>query len=95
MPSSTWWRTPTRNTWRAPHEALWKARDAIRRAAKELKDHLKGVDWQGESGTAFRAFGTGLVAHAEKLGDFADAAGTQITVMRHRPGVGEERHAAA
>ncbi|MFH9655027.1 hypothetical protein ACH4MT_29460 [Streptomyces anulatus] len=61
-------------------EALWKARDAIRRAAKELKDHLKGVDWQGESGTAFRAFGTGLVAHAEKLGDFADAAGTQITV---------------
>ncbi|MFI1221817.1 MULTISPECIES: WXG100 family type VII secretion target [unclassified Streptomyces] len=61
-------------------EALWKARDAMRRAAKELKDHLKGVDWQGESGTAFRAFGTGLVAHAEKLGDFADAAGTQITV---------------
>ncbi|MFD4237901.1 hypothetical protein [Streptomyces sp. NPDC058542] len=61
-------------------EALWKARDAIRRAAKELKDHLKGVDWQGESGTAFRAFGTGLVAHAEKLGDFADSAGTQITV---------------
>ncbi|MFF8466012.1 WXG100 family type VII secretion target [Streptomyces griseus] len=61
-------------------EALWKARDAIRRAAKELKDHLKGVDWEGESGTAFRAFGTGLVAHAEKLGDFADAAGTQITV---------------
>ncbi|MFJ1802487.1 hypothetical protein [Streptomyces sp. NPDC088180] len=61
-------------------EALWKARDAIRRAAKELKDHLKGVDWEGESGTAFRAFGTGLVAHAEKLGDFADSAGTQITV---------------
>lgn len=61
-------------------EALWKARDAIRRAAKELKDHLTGVDWQGESGTAFRTFGTGLVAHAEKLGDFADAAGTQITV---------------
>ncbi|MFJ6438903.1 WXG100 family type VII secretion target [Streptomyces sp. NPDC091649] len=61
-------------------EALWKARDAIRRAAKELKDHLKGVDWEGESGTAFRAFGTGLAAHAEKLGDFADAAGTQITV---------------
>lgn len=61
-------------------EALWKARDAIRRAGKELKDHLKGVDWEGESGTAFRAFGTGLVAHAEKLGDFADSAGTQITV---------------
>ncbi|MFJ5044577.1 hypothetical protein [Streptomyces sp. NPDC088719] len=61
-------------------EALWKARDAIRRAAKELKDHLKGVDWEGESGTAFRAFGTGLVAHADKLGDFADSAGTQITV---------------
>ncbi|WP_308311225.1 hypothetical protein [Streptomyces sp. COG21] len=31
-------------------EALWKARDAIRSAAKELGDHIDGVDWQGESG---------------------------------------------
>ncbi|MEW1611219.1 MULTISPECIES: hypothetical protein [unclassified Streptomyces] len=61
-------------------EALWKARDAIRSAAKELGDHIDGVDWQGESGEAFRNWGKGLVAHATKLGDFADAAGTQITV---------------
>lgn len=61
-------------------EALWKARDAIRSAAKELGDHIDGVDWQGESGDAFRKWGKGLVAHATKLGDFADAAGTQITV---------------
>ncbi|MFF5769890.1 hypothetical protein ACFY8V_06890 [Streptomyces californicus] len=61
-------------------KALWQARDAIRGAAKELEDHIAGVDWQGESGDAFRKWGTGLVAHARKLEDFADAAGTQITV---------------
>ncbi|OCC07900.1 hypothetical protein [Streptomyces sp. PTY087I2] len=61
-------------------KALWDARDAIKRAAQELEDNMKGVDWQGESGTAFRAFGKGLVAHARKLGEFADVAGTQITV---------------
>lgn len=61
-------------------EALWKARDAIRRAAKELGDHIDRVDWHGESGDAFRDWGKGLVAHARKLSDFAETAGTQITV---------------
>ncbi|WP_432152324.1 hypothetical protein [Streptomyces sp. bgisy029] len=61
-------------------KALWEARDAIQRASKELSDYIKGVDWQGESGEAFRKWGLGLATHAEKLGDFADAAGTQITV---------------
>ncbi|MGC5362750.1 WXG100 family type VII secretion target [Streptomyces sp. DT24] len=61
-------------------QALWNARDAIREAAKELGEHIDRVDWQGESGNAFREWGKGLVGHAQKLGDFADAAGTQITV---------------
>ncbi|MFZ4267638.1 hypothetical protein [Streptomyces arboris] len=61
-------------------KALWEARDAIRSASKELSDHINGVDWQGESGEAFRKWGLSLATHAEKLGDFADAAGTQITV---------------
>ncbi|MFD8616259.1 hypothetical protein [Streptomyces sp. NPDC059513] len=61
-------------------EALKKARDAIRSAAKELGHHIDKVDWQGDSGEAFRTWGKGLVAHAEKLGEFADAAGIQITV---------------
>ncbi|MBM7441742.1 hypothetical protein [Streptomyces sp. HB132] len=61
-------------------QALWKARDAIKEAAGELRDFIKGVDWEGESGTAFRDWGEGLAAHADKLGDFADVAGTQITV---------------
>ncbi|MFE4693531.1 hypothetical protein ACFRH6_26235 [Streptomyces sp. NPDC056749] len=61
-------------------EALWKARDAIKKAGDELGDFIKGVDWEGESGVAFRDWGSGLVAHAEKLSSFADAAGTQITV---------------
>ncbi|MEU1487993.1 hypothetical protein [Streptomyces sp. NPDC005752] len=61
-------------------QALWKARDAIKEAAGELRDFIKGVDWEGESGTAFRDWGEGLAAHADKLGEFADVAGTQITV---------------
>ncbi|MFJ8747751.1 hypothetical protein ACIREO_00135 [Streptomyces sp. NPDC102441] len=61
-------------------KALLKARTAISDAAKELGDFIAEVDWEGESGIAFQGWGKGLVAHAEKLGDFAQAAGTQITV---------------
>ncbi|HWU09877.1 MAG TPA: hypothetical protein VN520_26465, partial [Streptomyces sp.] len=61
-------------------EALWKARDAIKKAAGELRGFIESVDWEGDSGTAFRDWGRGLATHAEKLGDFADVAGTQITV---------------
>ncbi|MFE7267925.1 hypothetical protein ACFU9B_38945 [Streptomyces sp. NPDC057592] len=61
-------------------EALLTARRAIEKAANELGDFIKDVDWEGESGTAFRDWGTGLVAHALKLGDFAETAGIQITV---------------
>ncbi|MFL3870791.1 hypothetical protein LT966_29850 [Streptomyces griseobrunneus] len=61
-------------------EALWRARDAIRSAAKDLGDYIDKVDWQGESGEAFRKWGKGLASHATKLSDFADVAGTQITV---------------
>lgn len=61
-------------------QALLKARTAISDAAKELDDFIKAVDWEGESGKAFQDWGTGLVAHARKLGEFAQTAGTQITV---------------
>ncbi|WP_327268137.1 hypothetical protein OG233_07665 [Streptomyces sp. NBC_01218] len=61
-------------------QALYKARDAIREAAKELGDHIAAVEWTGEANIAFRDWGGGLVAHATRLGDFADAAATQITV---------------
>lgn len=61
-------------------EALWNARSSLNDAARELSDFIGAVDWEGESGTAFRDWGNGLVAHARKLGEFAEAAGTQITV---------------
>ncbi|WSI17156.1 hypothetical protein OG336_09165 [[Kitasatospora] papulosa] len=61
-------------------EALLKARTALRTAAGDLRGFIEGVDWEGESEVAFRNWGTGLVTHAEKLGDFAETAGTQITV---------------
>lgn len=61
-------------------EALLKARTALRTAAGDLRGFIEGVDWEGESEVAFRNWGKGLVAHAEKLGDFAETAGTQIMV---------------
>lgn len=61
-------------------QALLKARTAINDASKDLGDFIAAVDWEGESGIAFRDWGNGLVAHAYKLGEFAQAAGTQITV---------------
>ncbi|MFF2504815.1 hypothetical protein ACFVTY_15770 [Streptomyces sp. NPDC058067] len=60
-------------------KALWDARDAIKAAASELSGHIDRVHWVGESGDAFRVWGQNLVKHTVKLGDFADAAGTQIT----------------
>ncbi|MFE9728286.1 hypothetical protein ACFYQ5_33110 [Streptomyces sp. NPDC005794] len=61
-------------------KALLKARSSMETAAGELEGFIKGVDWEGESGTAFSEWGKGLVAHARKLGAFAEVAGTQITV---------------
>lgn len=60
--------------------ALLKARSSLNNAAKELGDFIGQVDWEGDSGTAFRDWGNGLVSHAYKLGEFAQTAGTQITV---------------
>nr|WSS64574.1 hypothetical protein OG284_26665 [Streptomyces sp. NBC_01177] len=61
-------------------KALLKARSAMDTAAGELEGFIDRVDWEGESGTAFSNWGKGLVAHARKLGAFAEVAGTQITV---------------
>ncbi|MFI6688674.1 hypothetical protein [Streptomyces sp. NPDC050485] len=61
-------------------EALWAARDAIEKAAEELNIHVDYVDWEGESGKAFRTWGQGLVAKTRQLADFADTAGIQISV---------------
>ncbi|NEE17515.1 hypothetical protein G3M58_65010 [Streptomyces sp. SID7499] len=59
--------------------ALLNAQTAIEDAAEELEGHITRVDWEGESGEAFRKWGANLVTHARKLAAFADAAGTQIT----------------
>ncbi|MBB4712218.1 uncharacterized protein YukE [Streptomyces luteogriseus] len=59
--------------------ALLNAQTAIEEAAEELEGHITRVDWEGESGEAFRKWGANLVIHARKLAAFADAAGTQVT----------------
>ncbi|MER5226753.1 WXG100 family type VII secretion target [Streptomyces flaveus] len=59
--------------------ALLNAQTAIEDAAGELEGHISRVDWEGESGEAFRKWGAKLVVHARKLADFAEVAGTQMT----------------
>lgn len=60
-------------------KALWDARDAISDAAEELGGHIGNVDWEGDSGQAFRDWGNDLVTYAVNLASFADVAGTQIS----------------
>nr|WSY51301.1 hypothetical protein OG999_15045 [Streptomyces sp. NBC_00886] len=60
-------------------KALWDARDAIKAAAEELGGHIDTVHWVGESGEAFRKWGSELVAKTHLLSDFAGGAGDQIT----------------
>lgn len=60
-------------------DALFDAKEAIHAAATELDGHIGGVDWEGESGEAFRTWGKNLVGHARKLADFAETAGVQIS----------------
>lgn len=59
-------------------EALVQARDAIRTAAEELQKDSGGVDWKGESNTAFTKWADSLVKTAEGIADYADVVGTQV-----------------
>ncbi|MFF3982599.1 hypothetical protein [Streptomyces sp. NPDC001828] len=59
--------------------ALRAARGAIDAAAAELDGHIANVEWEGESGEAFRTWGKNLATHARKLADFAGTAGVQIS----------------
>ncbi|MBV2353571.1 hypothetical protein KUM39_04225 [Streptomyces sp. J2-1] len=60
-------------------KALWDARDAIASAAEELRGHIDKVEWVGDSGSAFRDWGAGLVTNTTHLSEFAGAAGDQIS----------------
>ncbi|WP_367320478.1 WXG100 family type VII secretion target [Streptomyces sp. HUAS ZL42] len=58
--------------------ALLDASESIQKAADELSGHIPRVDWEGESGTAFRDWGNNLVLHASNLATFAQVSGTQM-----------------
>lgn len=67
-----------------PHELshagddLWDAATAIRRAASELDGNIERVDWEGESGDAFRNWGKNLVKDTRHLATYSEDAATQI-----------------
>lgn len=58
--------------------ALVSASEAIREAADELGRDIEGIDWKGESNTAFTKWATSLVKTAEGIADYADIVGTQV-----------------
>ncbi|GGZ23482.1 hypothetical protein GCM10010300_78820 [Streptomyces olivaceoviridis] len=60
-------------------KALWDARDAIKKAADDLKAYIDKVPWVGVSGDQFRTWGENLVTNTHHLSEFAGAAGDQIT----------------
>ncbi|MEV6045912.1 hypothetical protein [Streptomyces xanthochromogenes] len=60
-------------------DALFAAHEAISSAAAELRGHIGKVEWEGESGEAFRTWGNNLANHANRLAEFADTAGVQIS----------------
>ncbi|MEW2286328.1 hypothetical protein [Streptomyces sp. NPDC047841] len=60
-------------------KALWEARDAIKKAADDLKAYIDKVPWVGVSGDQFRSWGESLVTNTHHLSEFAGAAGDQIT----------------
>ncbi|GAA2291235.1 hypothetical protein GCM10010234_35430 [Streptomyces hawaiiensis] len=60
-------------------KALWDARDAIKKAADELKGRIGTVSWTGKAGDNFHTWGKSLVENTYHLSDYAGAAGDQIT----------------
>ncbi|MEV7793796.1 hypothetical protein AB0O68_17665 [Streptomyces sp. NPDC087512] len=58
--------------------ALVDARDAIKKAADELKGNLGDIDWKGEARKAFTDWGDSLIKTAEGVADYADTIGTQV-----------------
>ncbi|GAB2821447.1 WXG100 family type VII secretion target [Streptomyces daliensis] len=62
----------------AAGDALWDAAREIKKAGNELITHIGTVEWEGESGNAFREWGKKLAQNTLDLGDFAGTAATQI-----------------
>ncbi|MDH6224650.1 hypothetical protein [Streptomyces sp. MJP52] len=60
--------------------SLMKAGEAITKAAELLDKDILAVDWEGESGEAFRIWSTNLVKKAEALADYSKVVGKQITL---------------
>lgn len=60
-------------------KSLFDAGNAIRKAAKDLEQHLK-VDWEGQGATSFHDWTQQLINYTHGLAGYADQAGTHISV---------------
>ncbi|MFG3011002.1 hypothetical protein ACGFZB_11170 [Streptomyces cinerochromogenes] len=60
-------------------KALFDAGKAIRKAAKDLEQHLD-VDWEGDAAEQFHIWTKGLINYTHDLAGYADQAGTHISV---------------
>ncbi|MFF9771039.1 hypothetical protein ACF1GT_31440 [Streptomyces sp. NPDC014636] len=60
-------------------KSLFDAGKAIRKAAKDLEQHLK-VDWEGQGAESFHGWTQQLIGYTNGLAGYADQAGTHISV---------------
>ncbi|MFI1365316.1 hypothetical protein [Streptomyces griseochromogenes] len=60
-------------------KGMWDARDAISKAARDLRQYVDGVDWEGEGATYFHNYAKSLLDWAKGFEDFAHHVGTEIT----------------
>ncbi|MFD3517907.1 hypothetical protein [Streptomyces sp. NPDC058657] len=58
--------------------ALLGVRSAFHGAARELREHLAGVEWKGEAAAEFRKYGVRLVEHADALGEYAQRVAMEL-----------------
>ncbi|MFF5131245.1 WXG100 family type VII secretion target [Streptomyces syringium] len=57
-------------------DKLKKAGAAIGKIGEDLRTYMSHVNWEGEAGDAFRAWGANMVNATTRLGEFSDKAGT-------------------
>ncbi|MEU3826243.1 hypothetical protein AB0F36_13105 [Streptomyces sp. NPDC029080] len=60
-------------------KSLFDAGEAIRKAAKDLEQHLT-VDWEGQGAESFHGWTKQLISYTHGLAGYADQAGTHISV---------------
>ncbi|MBH1932815.1 hypothetical protein I5Q34_00640 [Streptomyces sp. AV19] len=68
-------------------DKLKTAAKTIKGIGKDLKDHMTGLDWEGQGADAFHTWGADMANATTRLGDYSQAAGSALheasVALRH------------